>query len=183
MRQLLVIAKPFSVKGRNSNHLQNKSYSPSEWSVEKLFLAHLLFFPPWVLFPSRPLRSLSPHLLPGVCTHTAYAGEVTPRQVILSSNTFSKMVPLLLSRRTGTKTVWVKITTSSPPPKHTGIPNALVSFEHKWLLLLILYSGLPISCSALAQQTCLWSSYLRVIWEVALGHHMWKRNQGKTHVE
>lgn len=68
----------------------------------------------------------------------AYAGEVTSSQVILSSNTFSEMVPLLLYRRVGTKTVWAGVTTSSPPPKHTGIPNTLVSFERKWLLLLIL---------------------------------------------
>lgn len=93
----------------------------------------------------------------------AYAGEVTPRQVILSFNTFSEMVPLLPSRKAGTKTVWTDVTTSSLPPKHTGIPNVLVSFKHKWLLLLILCSGLPISCSALAQRTCLCSSYLRVI--------------------
>lgn len=105
---------------------------------------------------------LSTSFLVSVLTQ-AYAGEVTSSQVILSSNTFFEMVPLLLSRRAGTKAVWARVTTSSPPPKHTGIPNALVSFEHKWLLPLILCSGLPISCSALAQQTCLCSSYLRVI--------------------
>lgn len=45
VRELLVIAKLFSVKERSSNHLQNKGYHPSEGAVAKLFLAHLFFSP------------------------------------------------------------------------------------------------------------------------------------------
>lgn len=174
-------SKPTFAWGRSSDHLQRKGYSPRKsQSATKWFLAHLLFFTFWVLFPFRPLRRASLHLLLNVCAHTTSTGEVTPSQIILSSNTFSEMVPVALLEDQRQR---LSGSTSAPPPKHTGIPNVLVSFKLKWVLLLILCSGLPISCSALAQQMCLRSSYFRVIWEAALGRHMWKKNQRKTHVE
>lgn len=101
----MVIAKPYSCEGKNSKHLQSKGYSPSDTGpAAKLSLAYLFFFPPPVPFLSRPLRSPPQHLLPRVCAHTGLSGGSTPSQGILSSSTFSKMVPPLPSLRAGTKT-------------------------------------------------------------------------------
>lgn len=147
MRQLRVIAKPVSLEGRSTNHLRSKGYSPSGGVCCKAIfgsfslLSSLSSVP--LQAPQEPPLSAS---FPMSVLTQAYAGEVTPSQAILSSNTFSEMVPLLPSKRAGTKTVWTDVMTSSPPPKHTGIPNVRISFKHKWLLLLILCSGLPISC-------------------------------------
>lgn len=102
MRQLLKMTNPPLFEG-GALTTYNKGYSPPEGSATKLFfwLIYSSFLFEFCSFLGPSGEPLSLHLLLNVCAHRAYAGEVTPSQVSLSSNSFSEIVPLVLLEEQG----------------------------------------------------------------------------------
>lgn len=102
MRQLLEMASPPLLEGGALTTYRVRVVVLQKGLLQRYFwLICSSFFFEFCSLLGPSGEPLSLHLLLNVCVHTAYAGEVTPSQAILSSNSFSEMVPPVLLEEQG----------------------------------------------------------------------------------